>query len=365
MLRLRLNNDQIIWKPGDAGRQIVNPVLTEQVGKVAKLTFTLPPTNPLWGGVTPLVDRMTLWEDYEIIFHGRVTSGKLKTSKDREIVCESDLAVLRDSRWLTDSNTGELVTSGHGRGTVDSPALENLMTWFISLHNGQVDASRRYNVGNVISTLTSATIRAPEDAPSVLDMMWAVPETYPGFLRPRWEAGSGGAVVSYLDYTEEAQLGTADQAIKLGSNIIDLEDFLDHGDVFTVLHGYDSEGGTWYGYQDNALVSSFGEIHKPLILSDLSSRWSDTASGLRSETKKYYEENAYAIRSLKINAIDLTMAGYDVDKIRLGNIHPVISAAHGLSTSLQCQKITRRLDNPGSSVYEFGAVRSTLTEKLK
>lgn len=359
---------QPVWKTGSADKTLAvrNPKYVDEIRKTASLSFTLPKINAAFSSLAPKTSLITLWEDGEIIFHGQPASVVKTLSGDLAVVCESAMGFLNNSSWISVTTAGGTIVpikKDHGYSTAVSPATSTWIEYFLDMYSAEASGDRPVQLGQVYSSAASVTARAPVTFPTVRDMLLAFEAQNGGLLAPHWSVVSG-VVLTYIDYWDAAEIPTGNQAITFGVNMLDLSDQLDEGAIFTVLTAYDSDNNNWYTYQDADHVAAYGTIHKGIEISGINSRWSSGTLGLQTETQRYYNENAYGLRELKLKALDLSVAGVDVSRLRVGFYNRVLSPAHGLDVEMQCQKITRLLDQPGRSVYEFGQVRRTLTGQI-
>ena len=68
--------------------------------------------------------------------------------------------------------------------------------------------------------------------------------------------------------------------------------------------------------------------------------------------------------NLTLKAVDLHLVDINTESIFVGDYVRVISPPHGIDTLFQCIKIEFDIMEPDKSVYTFGALFKTLTDKL-
>ena len=368
MSQLRAYLDgEMIWKTGTSDKtlQIKDPKTVDQFRKVPTLSFTLPPTNAGHGEANPITSRVTVYEDGVIIFHGRPLTVERTFDRQEKIVCESSLGFLRD--------TYEYYREKLGVSGLANPLayLYGAVLTGVPGHDGYnelCDSGNEvyFGVGYEDSLRTSATLRA-QDGRSALDYIMILTEDYPSAIWMSW-AESNGSIVSSLNFAECALMASEPltqqdgQQVKFGKNLISLTEDIDTTKVFTKIRGYDTTHSTWFDYYVQAHVNAYGSIK---IGKDFdTSGYSDGSYGRTQEAKKYYGANAYPVITRTVKALDGADLGESINRFRVGYYYDVISAPHGINERMMCQKITRYLDDPSRSSYEFGQVKRTLTGML-
>ena len=131
-----------LYLPGVDAYKVFSPKFEPDVDKAAKLTFTIYPQHPNFARVVKLAPTVILYYGSEIKFRGRILNDKLGWHNEKTVTCEGELAFLNDSVQrpfsfpLDEQHT--------------SPA--DYFAFLIGRHNEQVEADRRFIVGNVTVT---------------------------------------------------------------------------------------------------------------------------------------------------------------------------------------------------------------------
>ena len=191
-----------------------------------------------------------------------------------------------------------------------------------------------------------------------------------GYLIPRVQNG-----IRYLDYLKESGK-TNSQVIEFGVNLLDITEYITAEDVFTVLiplgAEQEDEEGNITGrltiesvndgkdYIENELgISLFGRITKV-------HEWDDVtiADNLMTKGTAFLESGIEMSINLTLNAIDLHLVDVNTESISIGDYVRVISQPHGIDTLFQCTKIELDIIEPDKSLYTFGLLFTTLTDKL-
>ena len=178
-----------------------------------------------------------------------------------------------------------------------------------------------------------------------------------GILMPRYEGGN--IFLDYLDSTSRV----SDQQIIFGSNLLNLDDFISMESTATVIYPTGNNGLT---------VESVNPTGKPYIINNaMYNRYgmiataakfdTDNASELYSQAKLTLSSLAVLNRSIKLSAFDLSLANSTVDGIEVGDSVQVISAPHGLDTSMICTAKTTDLINPANCEITLGKSSKTMS----
>ena len=339
------------------GYCVLSPKLSVELNKSGSLSFVLPPTNVMYDSIQKLKSIITVMQDDEEIFRGRVLYDEKDFYNRKNVYCEGELSFLVDSIVRPYSFQG---------------GVAELFTKYLSDHNSQVDPEKQFQVGIVSVTDPNDYItRESSDYPKSLDEMKAkLIDLLGGYFRPRLENGT-----RYLDYITDYG-SVSDQVIEFVVNLLDLTEYTSAEDVFTVLiplgaEQEDSEGsstgrltiesvndGKDY-IEDETAVELFGRIWKV-------QEWDDVtvADNLLTKGTEALQSGIEMAVSLSIKAVDMHLLNVDTSRIKLGDQVRVVSVPHKLDKYFLCSKISYDLANPGNTVYTFGLNFSSLTDKM-
>lgn len=338
----------------------LSPKLTLDINKAGSLSMVLPPGNALHGQLKKMKSVLTVEQDGEQLFRGRVTETETDTYNQQNAYCEGDKAFLKDSVFSPGALSGK---------------VRDFFRSLVSNHNEQVDAEKRFTVG-IIDAVGADVELNPESRQetrvywNTLDMMEdSLLNVYGGYLRTRTEGST-----NYLDWVK--QYGEANsQPIEFTVNLLDLTAKADAGEVFTVLIplgaseiGEDGEytdpvsiasvnGGKNY-IQDDAAVALYGRIWKTRTWSYIE----DPAKLL--ERGREYLKTGIALETITLKAIDMHFVDGNVQPIRIGDRVRILSNPHGIDKVLTCTQIEIDLHNPENTVYTFGERPRTLSENV-
>lgn len=335
----------------ESGRIVLSPTLTQELNEPDSLDFTVPPGNPMYGNIQKLKSTIAVYQDGECIFSGRYLTGQNDFYKRKKVSCEGAAAYLVDSVTRPYEFTGD---------------IPEFVDWLLKNHNEQVASDRKFALGKLSITDSNHYInRSNSDySHTHTEIQDKLIETHGGYLRTRTKNG-----VNYLDLTSDSG-PICSQVIEFGRNLLDITEYIDAKNVFTVLIplGSEQEDGTRLNiasvndgkdYLENEVgVALFGRIWK-------TETWDDVTlpENLLTKGKESLESGIQMAVTLKVKALDLRNAGVDVDRITIGCYVRVVSIPHRIDSYFQCSKIIHHLDNPGATEYVLGAGFTTLTDR--
>ena len=317
------------------------------INSIDSFTFDIFPNNPGYTQINTLKTRVEVENSLtgRIEFKGRVLMAKPSLSSTGElkmsVICESELGYLMDSTVM--------YAEYHDMTVKDY--LEKL----INNHNSQVDEEKHFKVGivNVESNLyrywgynkTFDTLK--ED---LLDKLG-------GEMRIRYEGE-----VRYLDYLTEIG-DKKETTIQLAKNLITIEQERDPSEVISRLIPLgaklsedtderltvsDVNGDVIY-IDDDEAIEAFGIICA-------THTWEDVTLGtnLLRKAKEFQKENNRIKKSHRIEAVDLSLIGLDLDSFEVGNYYPVINPLMNIDEELRVISKTIIIENPQNSSLEIG-----------
>ena len=81
-------NDNIIYDLRDEDLKIIAPKLNTELNKTGTFKFTIPPQNPLYDEIKKLKGVITIYQDNEEIWRGRILNDKLDFYNRKQVECE-------------------------------------------------------------------------------------------------------------------------------------------------------------------------------------------------------------------------------------------------------------------------------------
>lgn len=333
---------QEIYSPAlsDDPMQIISPRLQLEVNAAGSLSFIIPPGHSAYDSIRKLKSIVTMEQDGVEIFRGRAMEEKTDSYNQKEVYCEGDLSFLLDSvqRPFTFSGT----------------ALA-YCTQAIATHNSQVEAEKRFTMGN-FSALTDATVLNLESDgyTDTLSAIQAVLAEHEGFLFTRYANG-----VNYLDFVTRSGANNG-QAIEFGVNLVDFENQTTAEEICTVLLpiGGMLEDGTTVTIAsvnngkdtiENAeAIAQYGRIVKTYAFDNVT----DPAELLKLARAKL---NAMAMgQTLTLQAVDMHILDKGKGIILPGVPVVIHTLPHGVDKEDVCIALDLDPENPEKAVYTFG-----------
>lgn len=307
---------------------LTSAVLDMAANSSGKFTFTIPVVNPVCDNFVRLLDYVDVYRDADLIFSGRVFSISELFNNSREIVCEGLMAMLGDSIFRPVEFTG---------------TLHNLFRAIVTSHNNQVDATKRFAVGNI--TVDNQNVYRKYDLyETSLSRLKDLVEIYGGYLMIRKLSNA-----TYLDWIAEFT-STSTQTIEFKSNILDLTRKTDSADICTVvipLGAMQDDGtrltiksvnsGNDYIEVPAALMEDYGHIVKTVTFDEITD-----ANDLRIQGLLWMSRTLLKEATINVTAVDLAEAGYNVQNFKIGQKITVTSAPNGIVATdfdVQAQKL--------------------------
>ena len=327
----------------DMSLHVLSPKAQFELNAPGELEFVNLPGNVAYDSLHKLKTIITLEEDGEIIFRGRVLETASDTYNQKEVYCEGELGFLYDS----------VVRPYQFKGKA-----ADLFRQLVTKHNEQVEDYKRFEVGIITAVNDDDTVEPEGKAytDTMSEIQSLLVEEFKGYLRVRREGG-----VRYLDYVDTLNQ-TCSQEIKFGVNIVGIENKVKAQDVCTVLVPLGKDGVTIEEVNDRkdyiedpALIEKYGRIVKLHTWDDVS----DPLILLKLANEYMADMNAET--TLTFTAIDLHACGVDVDSIRIGDTVKLYSPPHGIDKEDICTEISLDIEKPESSEYVFGMPRESLS----
>lgn len=361
-------DDKLFYSPRllNEGYAITEPQATLELNKAGSFTFNLPSINPMYSSLKKLKTIITIREDDEVLWKGRVLNDAKDFYNTKAVTCEGELAFLNDIQYEPHDYSKKGIKMGeYFKKLIEHYASECSEERMIKLGNVRgaftdvliypktTDYTNVWNLisGNLIGASTGKVGKNEVDL-----------SDYDRYLYIRREKG-----ISYIDFVEDIGKASS-QIIEFGKNLLDLSEYVDASNVYTQiipLGKADSKGkridiklvngGKNYLQSDSA-IALFGKIQKSVIWEDVTNRNTLKANGQRMLNKAV----EMAIK-ITIRAFDLHRINVNTDKIDFGDKVHVVSLPHEISSDFLCSKIVFTLDNLENTEYTFGLDFETMS----
>lgn len=338
-------DDIIIYDLRDKDLMIISPKLTTEINKTGTFNFTIPPQNINYNIIKKLKSIVTIYQDGEEIWRGRVLNDKLDFYNRKQVECEGELAFLLDT----------IQRPFEFQGTP-----KELFEKFISSHNSDVEKQKRFKIRKVTVVDNNNYInRENSNYSNTWDAINdKLINTNGGYL----ETGAENEE-RYIDYISE-YTEINPQTIEFGKNLLDITQYAKGEDIKTAIIpiGKDKlnissvNGGKDYIYNETA-VNLFGWIFDTIEYNDVT-----VVENLLKKGNDYLETVINEKLTIELSAVDLHYLNCDIAKYKKGDWVRVISIPHKLDKFFQVTKLSISLDDPKSSKLTLGQTFTTLTQ---
>lgn len=334
---------------------LFNPSIELEVNKTGSFTFTIPSNHPYYGLIHKMKSTITVYQDDYLLFRGRVLDDEIGWHNEKAITCEGEMAFFIDSIMRPYDFSG---------------SIPEYLAVLLDSHNSQVDAEKRFVLGNV--TVTDANdyiVRSNIDYTDTWsEMQDKLLNLLGGYLQIRHEGD-----VHYLDYLQDFTL-LAPQKIEFGKNLLDLKRIRKGADIATAViplgaklkdaEGKDTDerltiekvnAGLDFIVDEDA-KAQYGLIVKTVIFDDVTD-----ANNLLTKGKAYLAGLVKLPETIELTAADMATLGQDITSFHIGTKVQVESKPHGIDQLFTVSKLSIKLLDPASNHLTLGGVLDTFT----
>lgn len=339
--------------------KIIAPSVELELNKTGSFDFSIYPSHPRYGLINKLRSIITVYQDNYLIFRGRVLDDEIGFYNAKAVTCEGELAFLLDSIQRPYDFSG---------------GITDFLSMLITNHNAQVDAEKRFVLGNVtVTDPNDYIVRSDIDYVSTWEVInKKLLDMLGGFLYVRHENGQ-----SIIDYLSESTL-LSPQKITFGKNLLDLKRIRKGGDIATVVipigaklkneEGQDTDkrltidsvnGGVDF-VQDSDAIAQFGTIVKTVIYDDVTD-----AENLKAKGKAHLAGLVKQLETIELTAADLATVDNDITSFHLGTQVRVESNPHGIDQLFTVSKLSIKLLDPAANKLTLGKTVAAFSEAVK
>lgn len=342
----------------DAKHEILleNPTLELADNEAGSFTFTIYKNNPGYNLIKMLTGIVTVKWDDEVLFKGRIINSEKSFEKALTVECEGELAYLADS--------------------IQRPAEYHELTVYayvaklVELHNAQVGADKRFEVGAVTVTDSNDSLYRYTNWESTLDVFNSdLLNSLGGHLRVRYDGTH-----RYLDYLADYPR-LSGQRIEFGENLLTYTESNSALELATVCIplGARREESSIEALEErltvksvnngkdyielSAAVQAYGRVTKTVIWDGV-----NTPSVLLAKGQKWLQDNQYEVLELSLTAVDLADFGVDVDHLRLLDRIHCTSSPHGMDHEFPLTSLSITLTDPTQNIYTLGSKLKTFSK---
>ena len=335
-------DDTAISANGNPKFAMSSAVITQAVNSADSFVFTLPATHPYRDTPQPRSGIIRVKSGGKTLFVGDVVEVKTAFDNSRTFTCQGCLA------WLADVCN----TRTTAQTTVSATFQKRL-----EIYNSLCDTKRKIKAGNCTNRPTSIVrIFTPDEFITVFEYFARLVSAKGGLLLPRYEGDD-----VYLDYIDTKGKESGQQIV-FGRNLLNLDDFISMAGTATAIYPVGKDGITIADVNNgveylvnNALYNQYGMLATPAKYD------TDSKSELLSEARLTLSSLAVINRTLELTAFDLHQLDASIDEIEIGDGVQVISAPHGLDTTMTCSSKTIDLINPANSTVALGKLRQSMS----
>lgn len=327
--------------------RVIEPKCDMELNKTGTLSFRVQPTHPHFDSIKKHKSEISLYQDGEWVFSGRVLNVETDIWGYKKIEVEGMLGYLLDSI----QRAKEYHITGNDK-------IKQYLTDVLTIHNEQVEDSKKITVGDVYLDDASEQLYKIS---SYKDTLTTINEdlikTFGGYFFAVVRDG-----VKKLDYLRLEDFPINEQIIQFGKNILSFKKQVKGEDIATVIiplgekKSTSGEGATEYhnltelGYKkegtivhdekseciyDEKAIEEYGRITKVI-------EWGDVkeAENLWEKAKEQLNYYKLSTTSLELSVFDLHLLNVDVQSLRVGQKIRVISKPHDIDQYMIVQKIS-------------------------
>lgn len=348
----------------DKQYRVIDPCCELELNTAGKLSFKIPPSHPYYDRIQKLSSVITLTQDNEWIFSGRVLNDESDFRNIKTIEVEGELSYLVD----TNQRTAEY----HDISVFD------YFSTIVEKHNDMVEDKKKFRVGLVTVTDPNDSLYRISNYENTLKTIQEkLIDRLGGYIRIRHT--SEGTLIDYISDYENVN----NQEINFGKNLLDLTKYVQGEDICTaiiplgakvsseaqpVAEGEEESsaeerltiksvnGGLDYVFDEEA-VNLYGWIFDTITWDDVT-----LPENLMTKAKQELASRRLLSIRLELNAIDLHLLDVDIERIKLGDKIKVVSEPHDINQYMMVSKMVINIEDPAKNSICLGHSTTTLTD---
>lgn len=339
--------------------RVISPKCKLKMNTTGTLTFQIAPTHPYYSQIQKLKSEITLTQDGEWIFTGRVLNDEKDFDNIKTVECEGELAYLLDSNQRQ-AEYHDLSVSGY-------------FTTLINKHNATVpEQKKQFTVGIVnVQDNNDSLYRYSNYENTWNTIKDKLINRLGGYIRSRHLNG-----VRYIDYITDYG-NVNDQVINFGENLLDLKQYIKGENIATAIiplgatiEGEDQSDsavqkrvtiesvndGKDYVFDQDA-VDLYGWVYDTVTFDAVT-----VPANLLRKGQETLAERKKLTLEIQLNAVDLHLLDVDIEKIKLGDKIRVISKPHGIDRYMTVSDLTIDISKASGTKIVLGDVITSLTD---
>lgn len=365
-------DEYLLYNPQIENLKIFNPRLDLEVNKTGNFSFLIYPEHPYFDRLEKLSSIIKVFRGNDLVFRGRILNDEEGFYNEKQVSCEGELAFLCDSiQRPYDFMSGENHTT-----------VQDLFAFFIQNHNSQVEAEKRFIIGNItVTDPNNYIVRSDSTYLNTWDSINnKLIESYGGYLRVRHEQSG-----NYIDYLADFNV-ISNQTIEFGKNLLDFDKKIKGEQIVTAIIplGAKEESGEQeeqaletrltiadlpddetgeickksdYVYSKSA-VQRYGWIFKTITWDGVTH-----ASNLQSKAEAELSQSINQAVTIELNGFDLSTLNQDVSGFKIGTYIRIKTAPHNINSNFLVKKLSIDLTNPAGNTLTLGATYLSFTER--
>lgn len=346
-------DDKVFFSPDlvEDGLVVESPYYESEVNKAGSCQFYIYNNNPFYNNLKPLKTIISIKDDGEEVWRGRVLNVIKNINNRKTVYCEGLFSIFVDTIVRPYEHTKNLIEQ---------------FTYLITNHNSQVEEFKQFTVGTVdVEDLYGSKKWTNTSYSQTKDAIDDLITSYGGYIVIEHTNSS-----NIIHYKKDPGV-QSNQVIEFGENLLDVTDTTNPENVFTILIpiGYDSEGNRitiesvnqGKDYIESAEgISLYGKIVNYFTFQEDIA----TASELLSKGTEYLNKNIKAARTISIKAIDKHVIDKTLRRINVYDLVEVHSTVNDIHEVEMCSKIKIDMEDLSQSEYTIGTVPDGITNIL-
>lgn len=333
-------NDIPLYYPNDKEFIIYATNLNLQVGLCGEFTFRVPVNNPRYSALEQF-KIITVCENSKEIWRGFIKELNESFDKSVEVYCLEDLA------WLQTEYLAPV------KGTYDrATKLQSIVSGYNAL-DGVSGTAKTFEAGYVIDS-GYGLLEVNYETTMLEGLRGLAGENQ--YVRVRRVYDNNDVLHRYIDFVTLSQYGiTNGQRIEFGSNLLNFVKELNTSWMLNVIYPYGAEieGSEVYEdcpqrlagtpLSDSTSIEKYGRIAKNIIFE------TSNSTTLQTLAENYLAQNKDPRLTLELTAVDLSQAGYDIDRLALGDKVRVIAAPFNIDQYIYITDLGIDIQDPSKN----------------
>lgn len=307
---------------------VLSPSLDIELNTAGSLNFIMPETHRYYNQPTLLTSTVEVYEDWNIIWFGRVVDITISMNKDKNIYCEGALAYFNDSIQRP--------------ARYEDVLLRSFFSSLIAEHNRLVPDNRRFTVGNI--TIPDRYVYRSVNYSNTMETIKQLClDTDGGYLFVRKVNG-----INHIDWLREMPY-EGNQPVQYALNLADINQYLSGAELKTSVIPLGADVGgepvniklvnAGRDYLDSSLVAQYGRITEVISFDGVTE-----PADLLSLGQAWLEINQFDPLTIDCTAAELHYMNSTYAPFGVGQTVHVTSTPHFIDRNFPITKMSMELD---------------------